>query len=243
VRLLAVLLGVALSLGASTARADGSDDDEDVRERLHFIQLRLKAEAPMARLWSWGWVSFNTVGVGYSAYRGATASNLADRTDQYVGVGKAAIGVLSGALHPLAATHGDAELRRLPESSTSERREKLATAERLLRRNAREVDQRYSLLAHALTLALNVAGAAIVWGVSKDAETAWLSAGIGVAFGELQIWTQPTRAKQDLRDYEDRFIGHYAREGSTRPSLSLVPMSPLSADSGIVSGAALQLRF
>jgi hypothetical protein len=233
-RLLPVLL--ALSVGA---HADEADDDSDVRERLHFIQSRLRAEAPMARLWSWGWVSFNALGLGYSAYRGATADNLADRTDQYVGVAKAAIGVVSGAVHPLAATRGDSELRGLPESSAAERREKLALAERLLRRNAKETDQRYSLLPHALTLALNVAGAAIVWGVGRDAGKAWLSAGIGIAFGELQIWTQPTRAKKDLKDYEGRYLGHYA-ESSTGPTLSVVPMS---AGLGVSAGAALQLRF
>jgi hypothetical protein len=235
-RLLAISLSV--SLVAAVARAD-DDEDEDVRERIHFIQARLKAEAPMARLWSWGWVSFNALGAGVSIYRGVTADNLADRTDQYVGLGKAAIGVVSGALRPLAAARGDSELRGMPESSAFERRQKLAAAERLLRRNAKEVDQRYSLLTHALTLALNVAGAAIVWGVSRDPQTAWISAGIGVAFGELQIWTQPSRAKRDLRNYETRFIGHYARS-SDGPALSLVP---LGGTSGIVGGAALQLRF
>jgi hypothetical protein len=238
-----MLLGAALSLCAAAAHAEDPNDDEDVRERLHFIESRLRSEAPMARLWTWGWVSFNTLGVGYSAYRAATANNLADRTDQYVGVGKAAIGVLSGALRPLAATHGDSELRGLPESSVADRRKKLAVAERLLRRNAQEVDQRYSLLSHALTLGLNIIGAAIVEGVSKDAGTAWLSAGIGIAFGELQLWTQPTRAKQDLRDYEGRFIGHYASESPTTPALSLVPLSSISPGSGIVAGAGLQLHF
>ena len=59
------------------------------------------------------------------------------------------------------------------------------------------------------------------------------------------IWTQPTRAKKDLKDYEDRFIGRYARSssGSTGPMLSLVPIGGVSSGSGVVVGAGLQLRF
>jgi hypothetical protein len=225
-------------LVALSSFAHAEDDDDDVRERLRFLQSRLKLEAPSARAWTWGWVAFNGLALGVQSYRGATAGKLADRTDDFVSAGKAAVGLLSGALRPLSATRGDAELRGLPESSPSERRQKLALAERLLRRNAAEVDRRYSLLPHALNLALNIAGAAIVQGVSHDAGTAWLSAGIGVAVGELTIWTQPTRAKKDLREYENRFIGHYADT-----DLSLVPLGSLAPGSGLVTGAALQLRF
>ena len=65
-------------------------------------------------------------------------------------------------------------------------------------------DTRYSWRRHLLGIATNLLGGAAIWtlGNGRDAAESTL---IGIAVGEVQIWSQPWRAAGDLRDYEARF--------------------------------------
>ncbi len=42
-------------------------------------------------------------------------------------------------------------------------------------------------------------------GVGRDSD-ALVSAGIGIAFGELLIWSRPSRSLQDVEDYRRDFV-------------------------------------
>jgi hypothetical protein len=117
-------------------------------------------------------------------------------------------------------------------------------AERLLRRNAHEAHTARTALPHVLNLALDVIGGILVWGVSDAPGTAWQSAGIGVAVGELAIWSQPTRAKKDLRAYDRQFVEEHARaEPFVTPALELTIVPLRSDEISRASGAALDRRF
>jgi hypothetical protein len=220
-------------------------DDEEVRERLRFIQRRLEGAATGARAWRWSWFSVYAVGLGVETYRGVTAHNRADQTDDWVSVGKAALGVVNGLAFPLHASSGAAELRDLPDATPDERLRKLQTAERLLRRNAAEARRAYTLLPHLLNLATNVLGGVIVWTVGHAPGQAGISTGLSVVLGEVTIWTQPTRAKRDLRDYERRIGGATPVESSGRndPKLSLVPITATPLGHAYSAGVGLELRL
>jgi hypothetical protein len=240
--------------GGATARDDDAADtvgpvaarDAEVQARLRFIAERLDGEVACAQAWTWAWTTFNVAGGAFQAYRAVGTGNAAERTDEIVAAAKAAIGIVGRLARPLYATRGAGELGGLPDATVEEREHKLVVAERLLRRNARETDIRLTWLPHVINVALNVLGAVIVWGVNDAPATAWQSAGIGIAVGEIVIWTQPVRAKRDLGDYQRRFSDEHARAGDggrdPGPSLRLVGLRG-DAVSRTVAGAGFELRF
>jgi hypothetical protein len=183
--------------------ADATNDDTTAR--LRFIEQRLEGQVACAEAWTWSWTAFNMAGGAFQAYRAVGTGNAAERTDEILAAVKAGIGIITRLARPLHARRGAAELRNLPETTPAEREHKLIVAERLLRRNASEARVRMTWVPHVMNIALNTIGALIVWGVHDAPGTAWQSAGIGIAVGEISIWTQPARATRDLSDYQHHF--------------------------------------
>jgi hypothetical protein len=204
-----VLVGLLTSAaGADEPIADepiADAADLDVQERLKFIEQRLDGQVVGAEAWTWSWTTFNMAGGIVQSYRAAGTGNEAERTDQIIAAAKAALGIVARLARPLQARRGAAELRGLPAATPDERARQLALAELLLRRNARESGRRYTWLPHVLNVALNATGAVIVWAVHAAPEVAWQSAAIGIAVGEVTIWTQPYRPAMDLGAYQRRF--------------------------------------
>jgi hypothetical protein len=237
--------GDAASVASDDDAALRAAEDAEVLARLRFIERRLEGEAACAQAWTWSWVGFNAAAGGYEVYRAVGAGNSAERVDEIVGGAKALIGIIGRLARPLSARMGAAELRGIAEATPGERARKLAFAERLLERNARQAAQRHALLPHVLNASLNLAGAIVVWVVANAPGTAWLSAGIGVAVGEVVIWTQPTRASQDLGDYERHFGLARTTVDASGVGGVAVALVPLRVDgtTRLVGGGALELRF
>jgi hypothetical protein len=111
-------------------------------------------------------------------------------------------------------------------------RERLRVGEELLRTNARESESRRSWKRHAVSVAINVAGALIV-AEGFDESRGWRSAGIGIAVGETFTFSHPWKADDDLAEYERRF------ESSGVPAVK-----PVSWSVGPhLGGVRLQLNF
>jgi hypothetical protein len=232
--------------GSAEATADtaAAARDAEVKERLAFIERRLDGEVASAEAWTWGWVTFNSVSGVIEVYRAVGTGNHAERVDEIVGAAKAVVGIAGRLSKQLHARHGASELRPYRQATAKERELKLEAAERFLKRNAHEANTAFTALPHALNLAINIVGAFVVWGVGNSPSTAWQSAGIGVAVGELAIWTQPRRAQKDLGAYQRQFAEEHARrEPVTPPGLKLavvpMPADPVSR----ANGASFELRF
>ncbi len=201
--------GVAALLIVSTvariAAAQAMPDDE-VERRIHFLESRLKSEASQARWYEAGWSMVYVGGLGYGAYQIAQADSKAAIADGIVGASKSVIGAATLVLQPLKAGRSVRELDDGAGPAVGNRDQRLALAESLLRRNAKESDIRYAWQPHVISLALNLVGGAIVW-IAGDFRRAAESTGLAIAFGELSIWTRPWGAKRDLRDYQREFGG------------------------------------
>ena len=92
-------------------------------------------------------------------------------------------------------------------TTVDERARKLVVAERVLLRNVKETNGRFSWIAHTTNVVLNVAAGLIVWLGFHDGWLALESTLVGVGVGELQILSQPWNALIDLRAYQARFGG------------------------------------
>jgi hypothetical protein len=230
-----LVLAVLLVTSVAHAQAPLRSNDDEIVERLHFIQERLKAETVQARAWEAGWSVVDVGGLGYSAYQISQSGNRAQLTEGIVGAVKSIGGVARIALAPLKTGRGVGELDGVPDGTPDERLRRVVLAEALLRRNAHEADLRFSWKPHIISLLINLAGGIAVW-IAGDFWRGLQSAGIGFAVGEVQIWTAPWQARRDLREYRQQF-GGFASDSAPRPS------SVAARPSVSVSAGGVRLSF
>ena len=101
--------------------------------------------------------------------------------------------------------------------------------EDLLRKAAKESQQRWDWKPHAFNVALNLAGALIVTQAFNGGK-GWQSMGIGIAVGEAMIFSHPWKGKSDLAEYESAF-------GPSAPPQASWSIQPYHA------GLRLQVNF
>ena len=212
----AARFAVAALLVARVAAAQEMSEDE-IERRVHFIETRLKAEATQARWYEASWAIVYTAGVGYGGYQISQSHSNAELTEGIVGISKSVIGAAGLALGPLKAARAPRELDEGASSAPGQRDVRLALAESLLERNARESDIRYKWQPHVVNLVLNLAGGAAIW-IAGDWKRALQSTAIAIPVGELSIWSRPWGAKRDLREYRREF-GSVAFSDATRKSI------------------------
>jgi hypothetical protein len=227
-------LAILLLLAQPVRAESDAPPDEEVQARLHFLRDKLQAGVTTNMLWYAGWSSFYGAAMVAQLARVGFTDNTAERADLIVSASKATIGVVARLLRPPSAIHGSRELTGMPERTAEERWRKVVRAEALLARNAKESDQRYSWIAHTVNLALNIGGGLIVWLGYDDFVRGASSAGIGIIVGEVQIWSQPWRAKRDWQEYQRRFGARAAVPSSVR--LTFTPAV-------IPSGAGAMIGF
>ena len=208
-------LGILAVLGLAASPAARADEPPldpalarctgEVGERLRFLEGRLEDERRYANLWSKGWNAVYASGLVVQGTRAGFEESQGERADLIVAAVKSSIGLARGLWAPPPARLGASELATLPGDGPAACAERLAEAERLLRRNADEArSERRGWLPHAANLALNLAGAVVV-AQGFDESDGWVSGAIGFAVGEARIWSYPWRAEGALAAYERRF--------------------------------------
>jgi hypothetical protein len=180
-------------------------DEGEVAERLAYLEHHLEDGSGWAKTWYYGWTSFYALGAVVQSVQAGIEDDKSERADYIVSAVKAAGGVARLLYRPLNARLGADPVLAMPAATHEERLLRLARAEELMRVNAKEAQRRYYWLQHVSNVAVNVAGALIVWQGFDDAETAWTSAGIGIAVGEVFIWSQPWWPSSDWKEYQRRF--------------------------------------
>ncbi len=203
----AASMGVALFLlaGHASAQDVSGPSDREVTRRIEFLQGALDAGRPAADLWWDGWL------IGYGA---ATFGQIVGqygthdektKQDLLVGAVTTGLGAIGQLAYPLDAGRLAAQLRAMPDSTPEARQAKLAAAERFLRRSAAQEELGRSWRAHAISGAVNLAAGLVIWRhYDRPARDALLTFALGQLVSELQIFTQPTKAVRDLREYESR---------------------------------------
>lgn len=193
-------LPLVLTLGLSSAAAAPSD--AEVSRRLAFIEARLARGAGPANLWwdSWyyGWTALT---MGQFVWAIATPDP-GTRIDMAVGAASSTLGVIPLGILPFPARTAPRDLARAPSSTPEERRRKLAFAEHLLEAAAKDEQLRRSWVNHATSIGVSIS-VGLVLGVGYRRPVPGLLNAIGgIALSELQIFTQPTAAIDDFREYQ-----------------------------------------
>jgi hypothetical protein len=198
--------------------------DEQVKERLGFIENALRSAQPRARTWWYGWIA------GYSAgaivqgslavahwndvksdKNSPNAPKVRDRgfaEDMLVGSATFALGVGGLLIDPFLPATSAKKLGRIPETTPEERQSKLLQAEELLRRCARREKDGRGWGTHLLNIGANAAAGLVT---TLAFHRKWSDGLITFALGEsvslMNIYTQPRRAIRDLKNYEAGAFG------------------------------------
>ena len=207
-----LLLALSLPLVPSPAAAAPAQpvlalSDAELAARLGFLEERLDAGRPTALAWHWGWTGFYSASLAANIGYAIEAENGDERVRAIVDAAKsgvAAVQTLALLRDPLPAILGAQPMRDVPGDDRAARLERLAVGERQLEASAARAETRYSLRRHLIVLGGGLLGGAAILALG-DADDALQSTAIGTAIGEAQIWSQPWRAPDDLRDYRARF--------------------------------------
>lgn len=175
------------------------------RERMQFLEERLDSNGTYAKRWWWAWNGVFVVGMGYQGTNAAFEDNRGKRADLIASAAKSAIGLTRNLWSPPTAKLGTDDLPELDGADPERCRQRLQMAETRLRESAEEGHKnRWSWKPHLANVALNMA-AGVVVAEMYERDAAYLNAGIGIAIGELRIFTFPWQAEDDVEEYERRF--------------------------------------
>lgn len=208
----ALVLTAALS-GGALAQQTADLPDEQVKERLGFLENALVSAQPRAKLWWYGWIA------GYSAgalIQGTLAAVNWDKKgddkdfaeDMLVGGATCALGAAGLLISPFVPAYGPTGLRSMPEGTPEERRAKLLRAEDLMRECSRREKEGRGWLTHGLNLGVNAAaGLVTVLVFDRPWSEGLITFAISESVSLLNIFSQPRRAQRDLKNYEIKYQG------------------------------------
>jgi hypothetical protein len=249
-----VLVLAFLSLSAAHAQDKAALSDDQVKERLSFIEKALDSGQPCAKVWFYGWIAAYATGAAVQwglsiahwndvkpADDSPNAPEVRDRAlaqDMLVGGTTTALGVCGLWLDPFLPAYGPNQLRSLPENTPEERRAKLLRAEELLRQCGQREKAGRGWLNHLLNMGVNAAaGLVTVLVFDRPWTDGLITFAAGEAVSLLNIYTQPRRAIRDLKNYE---IKHWGQQGAYIPE---APSDNKWTFSLYPGGISLGLRF
>jgi hypothetical protein len=249
-----VLVLAFLSLSAADAQDKAALSDDQVKERLSFIEKALDSGQTCAKVWFYGWIAAYSTGAAVQwglsiahwndvkpADDSPNAPEVRDRAlaqDMLVGGTTTALGVCGLWLDPFLPAYGPSQLRSLPENTPEERRAKLPRAEELLRQCAQREKDGRGWLNHLLNMGVNAAaGLVTVLAFDRPWTDGLITFAAGEAVSLLNIYTQPRRAIRDLKNYE---IKHWGQQGAYIPQ---APSDNKWTFSLYPGGISLGLRF
>jgi len=201
--------------------------DEQVKERLSFVENALQSAQPRAKTWWYGWIAgysagavvqislagahWNDVKLDKSAPVPRRVRDRAFAQDMLVGGVTCALGAGNLLITPFSPAYAANRLRPLPEGTPEERRAKLEKAEELLRQCAQREKEGRAWKTHALNLGANAAAGLVT---ALAFHRRWTDGLVTFATSEtvslLTIFTQPRRAIRDLDNYEVKYLGKQA---------------------------------
>ncbi len=194
----------AAQQGALSGDLSGLSNAE-IDSRVAFLTERLQDGKRNATFWQEGFTVGWTVGAGLGTAQAILANSSETRANGIVTAVKAAIGVTRLVVWPHPGRLGAEPILAIEGDSREARLARLEAGENQLARTKKYASSRTDWLPHVANVGLNLAGGGVLLGVGRTSD-ALVSAGIGIVFGELLIWTSPARSVQDVEDYRRDFV-------------------------------------
>jgi hypothetical protein len=206
-----IILFIILICRSAVNFAQTDLPDLIVSERLQIIETMLHEGKSNANLWWYGWLA------GYSAAtvgQGVVSISTNDKSlkqDMVLGAATTLLGALGQVITPMVPGYAPDRLKKISDGTVKERRQKLIAAEELLKQSALREKSGRSWKNHAITGIVNIGGGLITWfGFKRDIWAGLESFVLNTCITEAQIWTQPTKAMKDYKNYCKKY-----KSGST----------------------------
>lgn len=223
-RLLCTGIVAALALQVLTPAAafaqQAALSDEQVKERLAYIEKALNEAKPRAKTWYYGWLagysaSAVTMGILAGVHWNDTklegTETVPDQEfaqDMLVSGATLALGAAALLLDPFVPAYAAKKVGRMPAATPEARQAKLERAEAYLRACAQREVRGRSLTTHLLNLGANAAAGVVTSAAFHRPWTDGLTTfALGEAISLLNIFSQPMRATRDLANYEAKYLG------------------------------------
>jgi hypothetical protein len=193
----------AVMIDPSTARDTLSDGE--ITERLQVLQNMLEHNEKAANSWWWSWIGIYSSATVVQGLVAMTDDQKL-RQDMIVSAGTTLVGFAGQLIFPVKSGYEKESFTQTGHLSKIERLEKLRQAEQLLKYQSERAKSGKNWQTHALNGAVNLAGGLITWlGFKRPLMDGISSFAIGMAISEIQIWSQPTRAMKDYRQYCNQY--------------------------------------
>ncbi len=201
-----ILTGLLATLISSTLLAKDytSLSDQEIDSRLRYLDTSFADIEDPYKYWKYGWTAIYAGSGAMQIYNAIDEDNSDDATKEWVGGVKSVGGLALMLLKPVPMVAGMDDYKKMPENSRQEKLSRLTKAETMLKQTAWRANDRYTFKPHAMTVGINIIGAAAI-AAFGDSSDALGSAALGIAIGEAAIWTQPTAAESKLNDYSEHF--------------------------------------
>ncbi|MDH4262218.1 MAG: hypothetical protein OEV78_04135 [Spirochaetia bacterium] len=194
--------------------------DQEVNERIQFINSSLKTGETGSRIWYWSFLGLYSAGTitQLSLYFAAPSIEPVDlvkrehfRQDMMMGTITTAIGVLSLAISPMPSMYARNAIESMPDDTMEDRIAKLKKSEKLLAESSKWEKESNSLLMHGLNFGLNLSAGLIIWlAFHRTIIDGLVTFAPGFLIGEIQLFTQPTKAVKDWNNYENKYSQNQA---------------------------------
>ena len=187
--------------------------DQEIRDRIKWIESRFKLGDMHAKTWQYGWTTVFSSSILRRSYTLSFDDNANEQFDAGVGIFTSTSGLLSVLLKPLPSAQASSALYVMPMATPEQRMDKLRKAEQLLEASAMEVNRRRGWRIQSVFLLEQLlAGLAI--GVIDNRPLDGLKfAGIGLLASELFTFTVPTKSVGDWKSYR---LGHLKPGGLSK---------------------------
>jgi hypothetical protein len=203
--------------------------DEDLDRRLDWLTTTLDGAATYSKLWQYGWSSGYTLGIGIGTAQAVTTNKNDTMVNGIVTASKAVIGTARLLLAPHPGRLGAGPMREIVGDDRASKLRRLTVGELQLSRAAERAEDRLRWQRHTGNVLLNAVGGAFIFGFGDPVDAA-ISIAVGIAVGELMIFTSPKAAESELQSYRERFAG----APPPKWRVSLAPMA---------NGAAIRIQF
>jgi hypothetical protein len=233
-----LLLGFAAPAEANDSIAPISGDlsaatDGALEKRLRFLTTRFEAGERYARYWQTGFTTAWASGIVVGSVQASLSSEPDNRVPAIVTATKGVIGTTRLLLSPHPARLGAAPLDVERENERATLEARVIAGERQLLAIEKRAERRTSWIPHLANAGLNLAGGGVIFALGNPSD-AIQNVAIGIAFGELMIWTQPRRGIRDSKDYRALVAKGVRLPRKPPMTISVAPTS---------RGGLLQIRF
>jgi hypothetical protein len=226
------LILISLILGSNAfLEAEHQDRSPNpTNERIVFAQMLLDQELPSTRRW------FNIL---RSVYGGAAALNavlaLIDEEGQVSHIthaSKASLGLIRAFADPYVPTYASEILAAMPSSTSEEEKVKLAKAEALLEKGARQAIHRLSWKGRILPGIVHIIGGLVIWRYQDSWERGLISTLVGQTVTEITARTQPGGIIKAWEKYQNKYLRNDNLPEEPKVSFFMVP-TPLGFQAGL----------